>query len=284
MATETLDAGRTKRLEFHQIIAIIILSLFSVVMIFPFVWMIVTSFKVPSEVISYPPTLIPRQPTLNYYVRVFTELNFLLYSWNSLYISIIATLSTLFTSSIVGYVFAKFRFRWREPLFLIILSTMMIPFPVTIIPLYLLMHRLGWIDSHLALIVPQLFNTFGIFLMRQFMHTIPSDLRDAGRIDGCSELRIFLQIVLPLCKPALAALAIFIFMWSWDSFVWPLIALQSTSNFTLPVGLAMFSQEWWTDYGLVMAGASVAVVPVLIVFLSMQKQFIRGIVLTGLKG
>lgn len=225
MATETLDAGRTKRLEFHQIIAIIILSLFSVVMIFPFVWMIVTSFKVPSEVISYPPTLIPRQPTLNYYVRVFTELNFLLYSWNSLYISIIATLSTLFTSSIVGYVFAKFRFRWREPLFLIILSTMMIPFPVTIIPLYLLMHRLGWIDSHLALIVPQLFNTFGIFLMRQFMHTIPSDLRDAGRIDGCSELRIFLQIVLPLCKPALAALAIFIFMWSWDSFVWPLIAL-----------------------------------------------------------
>jgi len=183
----------------------------------------------------------------------------------------------------VGYVFAKFEFPGRNVIFLMILSTMMIPFAVTIIPLFLVIARIGWVDSHLALIIPGLYNAFGIFLMRQFTLGIPNELREAAIMDGCSEFRTYWSIILPQCKSALAALGIFTFMASWNDFLWPLIVLQSYKKFTLSVGLAMFSQQWWTNYGLSMAGATIAVIPVLIVFLIFQRQFIHGIVLTGLK-
>jgi len=245
--------------------------------------MISTSFKVPSQIISYPPSLIPRPPTLRYYSRIFTELSFGTFFLNSGYISALTTLSTLFTSSLVGYVFAKFEFPGRNVIFLMILSTMMIPFAVTIIPLFLVIARIGWVDSHLALIIPGLYNAFGIFLMRQFTLGIPNELREAAIMDGCSEFRTYWSIILPQCKSALAALGIFTFMASWNDFLWPLIVLQSYKKFTLSVGLAMFSQQWWTNYGLSMAGATIAVIPVLIVFLIFQRQFIHGIVLTGLK-
>ncbi|HPC78131.1 MAG TPA: carbohydrate ABC transporter permease, partial [bacterium] len=187
------------------------------------------------------------------------------------------------TSSFVGYVFAKFNFWGKEVIFMMILSTMMIPFAVTMIPLYLIISKLGWINSHLALIIPGLYSTFGIFLMRQFMSSIPNELREAAIVDGCGEFRTFWSIILPQCKPVLAALGIFTFMWNWDNFLWPLIVLNNEDKFTLPVGLSMFSQQWWTNYGLVMAGATISVIPVLIVFFIFQKQFIQGIVLTGLK-
>ena len=266
-----------------KVIEILFLSLGSVIMLFPFIWMISTSFKIPSQIISYPPTLIPRPPTLEYYIQIFAKLRFGRFFLNSGYISAIVTTSALLTSSFVGYVFAKFNFWGKEFIFIMILSTMMIPFAVTMIPLYLIISKLGWVNSHLALIIPGLYSTFGIFLMRQFMSTIPNELREAAIVDGCNEFRTFWSIILPQCKPALAALGIFTFMWNWDSFLWPLIVLTSEGKFTLPVGLSMFSQQWWTNYGLVMAGATVTVIPILIVFFIFQKQFIQGIVLTGLK-
>jgi multiple sugar transport system permease protein len=266
-----------------KVIEILFLSLGSIIMLFPFIWMISTSFKIPSQIISYPPTLIPRPPTLEYYTQIFTKLNFGRFFLNSGYISAIVTTTALLTSSFVGYVFAKYNFFGKEFIFIMILSTMMIPFAVTMIPLYLIISKLGWVNSHLALIIPGLYSTFGIFLMRQFMTTIPNELREAAIVDGCNEFRTFWSIILPQCKPALAALGIFTFMWNWDSFLWPLIVLTSEEKFTLPVGLAMFSQQWWTNYGLVMAGATVTVIPILIVFFIFQRQFIQGIVLTGLK-
>jgi len=272
-----------KRINYSKLITILLFSAGSIIMIFPFVWMISTSFKIPSQIISYPPTLIPKPPTIQYYRRIFTELKFTRFFMNSGYISTIVTVTALLTSSFVGYVFAKFNFWGKEFIFIMILSTMMIPFAVTMIPLYLIISKLGWVNSHLALIIPGLYSTFGIFLMRQFMSTIPNELREAAIVDGCNEFRTFWSIILPQCKPALAALGIFTFMWNWDNFLWPLIILNSEEKFTLPVGLAMFSNQWWTDYGLVMAGATVTVIPVLIVFLIFQRQFIQGIVLTGLK-
>lgn len=272
-----------KRIDFIKLLSIIFLSIGSIIMIFPFLWMLSTSFKISSQIISYPPTLIPRPPILDYYKQIFTKLKFGRFFLNSGYISTIVTLSTLLTSSFIGYVFAKFNFLGKEFIFIMILSTMMIPFAVTMIPLYLIISRLGWVNSHLALIIPGLYSTFGIFLMRQFMTTIPNELREAAIVDGCNEFRTFWSIILPQCKPALAALGIFTFMWNWDSFLWPLIVLTSEERFTLPVGLAMFSNQWWTDYGLVMAGATVTVIPILIVFLIFQRHFIQGIVLTGLK-
>ena len=270
-------------IDIVKIIEILVLSLGSIVMLFPFIWMISTSFKTPPQIISYPPTLIPKPPTLEYYTQIFTKLNFGRFFLNSGYISVIITASALLTSSFVGYVFAKFNFWGKEVIFMMILSTMMIPFAVTMIPLYLIISKLGWINSHLALIIPGLYSTFGIFLIRQFMSSIPNELREAAIVDGCGEFRTFWSIILPQCKPVLAALGIFTFMWNWDNFLWPLIVLNNEDKFTLPVGLSMFSQQWWTNYGLVMAGATISVIPVLIVFFIFQKQFIQGIVLTGLK-
>lgn len=203
---------------------------------------------------------------------------------NSIYISALTTVISLFTSALTGYIFAKYEFTGKNVLFTAILATMMIPFTVTMIPMYLLFSKVGLIDHHLSIILPSLYNTFGIFMMRQFMQGLPTELMESGRIDGASEFRIFFQIMLPHTKPALAVLGIFIFMWQWDNFLWPLITLQSESKFTLPVGLATFSQQYWTDYGLVMAVATITVIPVLLVFLCLQKHFIKGITMTGIKG
>jgi len=252
-------------------------------MVVPFYWMVTTSFKYPSEVIAYPPIWIPTRVTLEHYEKIFTEMNFLRYFFNSAYISITVTAIVILTSAYVGYVFAKFDFWGKNAIFLCILATMMVPFPVTMIPMYLVMSRIGWVGSHKSLIIPALYSTFGIFMMRQFMHSIPNELREAAKIDGCGEFRIFWTIILPLTKSGLAALTIFTFMWNWDNFLWPLIVLNSDNAFTLPVGLAMFANQFWTDYALVLAGSTVTVAPVLLVFFLMQKRFIEGITLSGLK-
>ena len=266
-----------------KFIATIILVLGSVIMVFPLIWMISTAFKIPSQIISYPPNIIPKPPTLQHFNRILEVPYFVRSFLNSAYIaSLVATVS-VFTSTFVGYVFAKFRFFGRNVIFIMILSTMMIPFPVTMIPLFLVISTLGFGNSHAALIVPSLYTTFGIFLMRQFMSTVPNELREAAIIEGCNEFRAFRSIILPQCIPAISALLIFQFMWHWESFVWPLIVIQSTAKFTLPVFLATFSNEWWTDYGMVMAGATITVFPILIVFFFFQKQIIHGMALTGLK-
>ncbi len=273
-----------KKINLFSFFKWLILLTGAAAMLLPFLWMVITSIKINSDIISYPPVLIPNQITFERYRRIFNELNFGRYFFNSIYISVIVTAAVLFTSSILGYVFAKFDFKGKNFLFIAVLSTMMIPFPVLMIPLYLLIGKVGLVDNHLAIILPALFNTFGVFLMRQFMESIPNEFIEAGRIDGASEFKIFSRLILPQTKPALAAMAIFSFMWQWDSYLWPLISQSSSRNFTLPLGLATFSNQYYTDYGLVMAGATVSVIPIIIVFLFMQKRFVKGITMTGLKG
>ena len=255
----------------------------TVIVLGPFVWMVSTSFKPPGQVISFPPTLIPRPPSLQHYKRIFTEMNFGLFFFNSIYISIVTTVSSVLTSAFVGYVFAKFKFWGRNVLFLAILATLMIPFPLLMIPLFFMMTILHLNDTHLAIILPYIYRTFGIFLVRQYAHTIPNEIIDSARVDGASEFRIFTSIILPLFRPILSALTIFLFMMNWENFVWPLIIIQDGSKYTLPLGLAMFSLQWFTQYGPIMAGAVITIIPILIIFLFMQKHFVKGVVLSGLK-
>lgn len=256
----------------------------SIVMIIPFYWMVITGLKAPAEVITYPPIWIPSRIEWNNFKVLFSSANFGRYFLNSSIVSGCVVPSVLLTSSLAGFIFAKYEFRGKDFLFALVISTMMVPFAVIMIPLYVEMAFLGLINTYGGLIFPTVVNAFGIFLMRQFMLSIPNDLLDAARIDGCSDFRIYWEIVLPNVKAPLSALTIFMFLWSWDNFLWPLIITETASMRTLPVGIAMFSNQFWMQYHLVMAGAVVIVVPVLVVFFVMQKRFIQGIVLTGLKG
>jgi multiple sugar transport system permease protein len=255
--------------------------------LFPFYWAVMTSFKPVTEVIAKPPIFFPREPVgFSNYQEVLGRVPLLSYYRNSLIVAGLVTVSTLLTSSLAGYIFAKFDFFAKRVLFIAILATMMIPFQVIVIPVYIIFKDLNLLDSLWGIIIPGLVSAYGIFLMRQFMKTIPNELIDAARIDGCSEFGIFRRVVMPLCKPVLAALGIFTFMLSWDDFFWPLLILQSEKNLTLPIGVNMFGS--WMIHGqytpLIMSIATMAMVPVLIVFLVGQRQFIEGITLTGLKG
>ena len=261
-----------------------LLLLGGIAMIIPFVWMISSAFKPLPEVIKIPPTLIPQNPTLDNFRTVFTRVPFARYFLNSTMVAVVVVFSTLLTSSLAGFAFAKYDFRGCNVIFMLIVSTMMVPFHVIIIPLYIMMHRAGLVDTLPALIIPGLVSAYGIFLMRQFSQGIPDELLDAARIDGASEFRIYWQVVLPLVKPALATLGIFTFMWNWDSFLWPVIVSDSDISRTLPIGLSTFGQQYASFYNLQMAASLVTVTPVLIAFLMAQKHFIQGIALTGLKG
>lgn len=264
----------------------LVLVLGAVAIVGPFYWMLVTSLKIRQELLEYPPTWWPRDLTWNNW-RSLNHLNagsFPLFFRNSLFLTTTITLLTLLTSSMGGYVFAKLPFRGRDRLFWVVLSMMMIPFTVSIIPSFALMVRLGWINSYWALIVPIVINPFGIFLMRQFMFSLPGDLLDAARMDGASEFRVFFQIVLPLAQAALAALAILTFLQQWDNFLWPLVIINDPDKYTVPLGLAQFRGRLGTDVGPTAAGSIVAVLPVLVVYIIAQRRFVEGIALTGLKG
>jgi multiple sugar transport system permease protein len=256
----------------------------SVVAVAPFFWMLTSAFKLPQEVTSYPPVWIPSQPTMRSILYVWDKMHFARSFTNSVFVSSVTTVTVLLTSSLTGYVLAKYTFRGRDVLFYGVLATMMIPWPVTLIPNYQLMVWFRMLNTYWALIVPSLYTAFGIFLMRQFMHSIPNELIDAGRIDGASEPRIFLQIVLPLLRPALAALGIFVFQWNWDNFIWPLIVLNDQRLYTLPVALGTFQSDNVIDYSSIMAGASITVLPMVLVYLLLQRYFVAGIAMTGLKG
>jgi len=260
-----------------------VLSIGAFLMMFPFIWMMLSAFKLPQEIIAYPPVWIPSHPTLDSFIRVWTQVNFDRFFLNSLFVASVVTVTVLYTSALVGYVLAKYEFPGRDLIFLAVLSTMMVPWPVLLIPSYVMTVRFHIINSYWALIIPGLFSTFGIFLMRQYMHSIPIELIDAARIDGASEFYIFHRIVFPLCLPVAAALGIFTFMWNWDSFLWPLIVISREDLYTLPLGLAMFVGQWFTDYAGVMAGTAITVIPVVIVFLLLQRYIVEGITMTGLK-
>jgi multiple sugar transport system permease protein len=254
------------------------------VMLLPLFWMFSAAVKPLPEILQVPPTWIPRHPSLNSFRTVLQQMNFGRYTANSLIVAAISVLSVLLTSSLGGYALSKFQFPGRDLIFIAILSTIMIPFQVRMIPLYVMVYQLRLVNTYIGLVLPGAVDAFGIFLMRQYMQSIPSELLDAARIDGASEPGIFWRIVLPLCGPALSALAIFTFSWSWESFIWPLTVTNTDEMLTLPVGLSKFSGRYLTRYDLTMAAASVTVLPLLLFFLLMQRRFIEGITLTGLKG
>lgn len=249
----------------------------------PFFWMISTSFKPGGGLFTYPPTWIPNEPTLQWYVQLIKEVNFLLHFRNSVFVSVCITVFSLFINSMAGYAFAKHRFRYRDKLFSFLLATMMVPGQLTMIPVFLLLKKLGLLNSYMGLIIPACANVFGIFLIRQFMMSIPNDLIESARIDGCSEFRIYWSVVLPLCRPVLATLGIFTFMGSWNDFLWPLIVMVREEGYTLPVALANLNGQHPTDFGLLMAAAVLVILPVIVVFIAAQKFVIQGIATTGLK-
>lgn len=261
--------------------ALIIFITFIIVM--PFFWMFISSFKPAVEIIKIPPKFLPQTPTLRTYVYIFEKLNFLRYFLNSFIVSTGATLLMIFSGSLTGYVFAKFNFKYKEVLFGILLSTLMVPFVARILPLYVLIARLGWTDRFVGLIMPMGLNVFGIFLMRQFITNIPSSLLEAARIDGASEWWIYVKVIIPLSLPALSALTIFWFMFSWNNLLWPLLVTSRENMQTITLAIASLQWEASIRYDIVITGATVSVIPILIIYAFANKTFIRGLSMTGLK-
>ncbi|WP_201780797.1 carbohydrate ABC transporter permease [Aneurinibacillus tyrosinisolvens] len=262
------------------------LAILGFFMAFPFLWMVISSLKTPDEIISVPITWIPKNPQWHNFIDIWSAVPMKEMYMNSLFVTIVITLCILLTSSMGGFALAKYKFKGREFLFILILSTMMIPFFVLLIPLFFIIKSMGLSDSYLGLILPNIVTGFGIFLMRQFTLSIPDEMLQAARIDGASEWRIYWQIILPLQKQALAALGIFAFVYQWDNFLWPLVVINDESLYTLPLGLntlrnAYSSQE---QMNMLMTGSTLAVIPSLIVFTLLQRHFVKGITITGLKG
>jgi len=248
---------------------------------FPFLWMVATALKGPREIFEL--HFWPHAPTLDNIAQVLAATQFPRWFFNSFVVASITTVSAVFFDSLTGYTLAKLRFRGRNIIFIVILSTLMIPTEMLIIPWYTMSVPLGWIDTYWGIMFPGLISAFGVFLMRQFMAGVPDELLDAGRIDGVSEFGLFARIALPLVRPALAALGIFTFLGNWNAFIWPLIVIQTAAMRTLPVGIALFSGEAGSAWHLIMAASALAVLPVLAVFIVLQRQIIEGVVLTGLR-
>jgi len=255
----------------------------ALLVIAPFIWMILTSFKDMSEIYVYPPKWLPEKFNFDNYVKAFTAAPFGRYYLNSLIVAFTVTLGQLITCSMAAFAFARLRFKGRDILFYIFLGTMMIPYNVTMIPSFMVLYWLGWIDSYYALIVPGLASAFGTFLLRQFFITIPRELEEAAYIDGASRFQVLRKIIVPLARPALATLAIFTFMGVFNDFIWALIVVNSEQMQTVQLGLAIFRDRYLTEWDLLMAGSVTAVLPILIVFFFAQKYFIKGITLSGLK-
>ena len=262
-----------------------VVTLGFIAVITPFVWMVLGSVKPEGELLRVPPTWWPETFTLDNYRALFGKGIFPRSFFNSTLVAVVVTAANIVFCSMIGYALAKLNFRGKKLVFGLVMGTLMIPGMVILVPLFVLVANLGLVDTYPGLMLPFLVTPFGVFLMRQFIIELPDDLLDAGRIDGASELRIFRQIILPLCGPGVATLGILTFLSTWNSFLWPLVVAQTQEHYTLPVALALFSknQQVTPNYGLLLAGATVVVVPVLIVFLIFQRRFIEGIATTGIK-
>jgi multiple sugar transport system permease protein len=278
--------GNTHRRWLGDGLAWVALTLLGVFWIVPFLWMVSTSFKSLEEVYAFPPRFVPEDLRWSNYVEAWQAVPFSRFFFNSLFVAGATTVAVVLTSSMAGYSFARLRYPGRDLLFLAYLGTIMIPFPVLIIPLFILMRQLGLVDTLAGLILPAAFTAWGTFLMRQFMLSIPREIEEAARMDGASFWRIYAQIIMPLSRPVVATLGIFTFLGSWNDFLWPLIMISSVDSKTLPLGLTMFQSQIpiKTPWQLVMAAATFSVLPVLIVFVLGQKYYVRGIATTGLKG
>lgn len=271
-----------KRLVLH-----LILIVGGITVIAPFAWMVSTSLKHVSRVFVIPPEIFPHPLFYGNYSELFVKCPyFFRYLMNSLFVSITVTLGQLVSCSMGAYAFSRLRFPGRDKLFIIYLATMMIPYQVTLIPTYILIRYLHWIDTYYALIIPGLLGAaFGTFLLRQFFLTIPKELEDAARIDGCGYFRIYAEIILPLSKPALVVLGVLMIMWTWNDFLWPLLVINSESMKTLTLGLRTVGMGYYsTHWPLVMSAATIALLPMLVLFFFAQKYFVQGVQLGGLKG
>ncbi len=279
-----LIRARTDRgqLLFYAIL-VLVLTVAALVFVFPFIWMIFTSLKFEKDVFSYPPSLLPSQWTLQNYTDIWNRLPMALFFRNSLVFAGGVTLISLFLDSLAAYSFSRLNFPGRDTLFIFVLVALMLPFQVTFIPLYVTVQSLGLLNSFAGLIIPRATNAFGIFMLRQFFNGIPRELDDAARIDGAGEFYIYSRIILPLSGPALATLTIFHFMYNWNDFLWPVLITKTTEMRTLPAGLALFMGEHVIENALLMAGTTLALLPLFVAFLFAQKYFVRSIVMTGLK-
>ncbi|MEM7717675.1 MAG: carbohydrate ABC transporter permease [Pseudomonadota bacterium] len=260
----------------------VLLFIGGILMVMPIVYMISTSLKWPHEV--YNLKLIPDEPTIENYTFVLEDGRFYWWFVNSIIIAVTTTVCNVLFDSLVGYTLCKFRFPGRYIVFIAILSTLMIPTEMLVIPWYLMSQQFGWLDTYWGIMFPGLMTAFGTFLMKQFFETVPDDFIEAARIDGLNELQIWWTVAMPLVKPALAALAIFVFLGNWTAFIWPLIVTNSVEMYTLPVGLSSFGDEADVAWELIMTGAAISTIPTLIVFLIFQRYIIQGVVMAGLKG
>lgn len=273
-----------KKVTPFQIILHVMLTLGALIMIFPFLWTVSSSLKDISQIFLVPPAWLPSPVKWSNYIDSLTAMPFGLAYWNSFYITTTVVLITLITASMAAYAFAKIPFKGANVLFILFLATMMVPKQVTMIPLYIIMGKIGWVDSHLSLIVPgALFNAFAVFLLRQFIMGIPKELEEAAIIDGAGYFKIYWSIILPLIRPAMAAVGIFVFLHSWNNFLDALIFLNTPERFTVPLLLNTFKGLYVADWALMMAGTTISVIPVLIIYIVAQKQIIEGVTITGIK-
>jgi len=262
-----------------------LLILACLAMALPFIWMVLSSFKAQPEMFTFPPRLLPRAWLWHNYVDTVEAMPFGWFTYNSSKIAFLNVVGQSLSASLAAYAFARLRFPGREFCFMLWLGCMMIPGQVTLIPQFILFRSFGWLDTHLPLVVPGFFGSaFGTFLMRQFFITIPMELEDAAVVDGCSRFRIYWSIMLPLAKPALATFAVLTFMGSWNNLLGPVIYLSSYSKMTLPVGLAFFIGQFGTNWPLLMAGATLSVMPIIGLYVAAQRYFVQGVVMSGIKG
>lgn len=287
-ATASLTRHRRRR-DWGRTLVLIILLLGSVIMLLPIAWMLSTSLKLPAQIFRFPPEWIPNPFAWQNYPDSMTAMPFARYIANTLFITVLNMIGVLLSSSLAAYAFARLRFPGRDQLFWLLMSTMMLPQAVVLIPRYIEFRYLNWIDTWLPLIVPSFFaaglgGAFFIFLLRQFFRGIPRELSDAAKVDGASEFRIYWQLIMPLSRPAITVVLIFTFLDNWNNFLEPLIILSTPDNFTVALGLASFRGLFTTQWHLLMAASTIMILPVVALFLVLQRYFIRGVVLTGIKG
>jgi multiple sugar transport system permease protein len=274
-----------KRVKWHLVAAYVVLIVGSIISLIPFFWMVTSSFKDPSKVFADPPQWWPKPWLWSNYAKAFEKMPFALYTWNTIKITATCLVGQLLSCSLVAFGFARMRFPGRDVLFVVLLSTMMLPAQVTMIPVFKIFATLGWYDTFLPLTVPAFFGSaFFIFLLRQYYMTIPHEMDEAARIDGASTWQVYWRVLLPQAKPALATVAIFSFMAHWNDFLGPLIYLSSPAKRTLALGLYAFQGQYSTDWNYLMAASTVVMLPLLILFFAAQKYFIQGVVISGVKG
>ena len=275
---------QSKSYKFWRVVLYAVLIALAVLMLIPFAWMLSASLKLDKDVFIFPIQWIPENPRWQNYMDIWTKIPLAKFVLNTAKLTVIVTCLQLLTSSFAAYAFAKLDFKYKNLLFMAYISTIAMPWQVYMVPQFIMMRGMGMNDSHMAIICLQAFSAFGVFMMRQFYPGISDELYEAARIDGMSEYKIYSRIMLPLSKPALSTLTIFTFVATWNDFLGPMIYLKTESKKTLQIGLRMFISQYSSEYGLIMAASVLSLIPVLIVFLSLQKYFVEGIAATGVKG